>query len=301
MSHEWCIIYNPHSGKGRAARRLEAIRQSWPERIELWPTQHGGHAEELALAAANQGFRLVGAAGGDGTVHEVANGLLRAAREDVTFAVLPIGSANDYANSLELADGFGEARSRLVDVGLIRDAAGRQRHFVCCLGLGFNGLVTVESRRIRWLQGVALYGLATLRVLWRWHDCPLMTIEIDGQPATPLATLMLSVLVGRREGGFVMAPACKLDDGEFDYVRAGDLSRLEIIRLLPRLAVFGPPHNHPKVQLGRCRRIALRSSTPLAIHTDGEFFCRPEDEVTHVEIVVRPLALRVQLGLPPNG
>src|SRR5688572_7215205 len=95
-----CLIFNPASGRRRAARRLERLAPLWPEKAELLATEYLGHAALLAEQAVKEGFRRVGAAGGDGTVHEVANGLLRTGRDDVTLVVAPLGSANDYAWSL---------------------------------------------------------------------------------------------------------------------------------------------------------------------------------------------------------
>jgi diacylglycerol kinase (ATP) len=313
MAGELCVIFNPAAGKKRARGRLERLRRTWGQRIELLPTERPGHAEELAERAARAGFGIVAAAGGDGTVHEVANGILRAARPDVRFAVIPIGSANDYAHSLDWefsqlsssgsvaaarpSAGNGmlqESAIRALDVGRVRDPDGRARFFVCCLGLGLNGAVTLESRRIHRLQGMALYGLATLRALWYHYACPRMDLAFDEEPGQTTPTLMLSVLVGRREGGFVMAPQARLDDGWFDYVHAGALSRWQVLNLLPRLALSGPPSDHPKVQQGRCRRVRLRSEAPLTVHIDGEFFCTPEDRVRELEIELLPACLTVQ-------
>jgi diacylglycerol kinase (ATP) len=298
MAEELCVIFNPHSGRGRAAGRLERLRSQWGSHAAFWPTEQEGHGADLAYKAAENGFTVVAAAGGDGTVHEVANGLLSAGRPDVAFAVVPIGSANDYAHSLGVDSGAPPpAAERWVDVGTVRDARGRERYFVNCLGLGFNGKVTMEARRIKRLQGLALYGLATLRALWYHYACPPLSVSIDDQLATTTATLMLSVLLGRREGGFVLAPDAQLDDGLFDYVHTGDLSRLEVLRFLPRLALAGPPKNHPKVRLGRCRRFVLQSPTALTVHIDGEFFAQPEDDVCDLEIGLLPRALRVKLAL----
>src|SRR5262245_29714593 len=97
---ELCVIYNPAAGKRRAERRLEPVRRAWGDRAAFRPTERSGHAAELAMQAALDGFSIVAAAGGDGTVHEVGTGLLRAGRADVRFAVIPIGSANDFAYSL---------------------------------------------------------------------------------------------------------------------------------------------------------------------------------------------------------
>jgi diacylglycerol kinase family enzyme len=292
---EYCVISNPTAGRHRAARRFERLRRRFGERAVFWQTQHAGHAEELAQEAARAGFPVVVAAGGDGTVHEVANGLLRAGRPGVIFGVLPIGSANDYAHSLAHDGRPAQAGGLAVDVGVVREPGGRQRHFLCCLGLGLNGAVTLESHRIKRLQGVALYGLATLRALWYHYACPRMSLKLDDEQTQWEPTLMLSVLLGRREGNFVMAPAARLDDGLFDYVHAGALSRGEILCLLPRLALHGPPSDYPKVRQGRCRRLRLSSAVPLTVHIDGEFFSRPEDDVRALDIELMPQALQVQL------
>lgn len=293
-----CVIFNPASGKGRASRRLNQMRQLG-RAIEFRPTQAPGHAVELARQAAHEGFTTVVAAGGDGTVHEVANGLLQAGNPRVCFGILPIGSANDYFASLELEaihssqDPLGE---RTVEVGVVR-GGGREKFFVCCLGLGLNGAVTVESRKIKRLQGIPLYGLATLRALWYHYDLPRLTLAIDNQSPTQTPSLMLSVLVGKREGSFVMAPRASLSDGWLDYVHCGDLSRFEVLRFLPRLALWGPPEQHPKLRQGRCKRIALSSDKPLIVHLDGEFFCQPHDRIHELEIDVKPGALRVDPSL----
>jgi diacylglycerol kinase (ATP) len=153
--------------------------------------------------------------------------------------------------------------------------------------------VTWEARHIRALQGIALYGLATLRALYRHFQQPLLQLRLDDEPPLRLPTLMFSVLNGKREGGFVMAPLAELDDGWLNYLHTGALSRLQILRLLPRLALFGAPAAYPGVRQGRCRRIQLHSDEPLRVHTDGEFFCHPEDGVHELEIDVLPAALAV--------
>jgi diacylglycerol kinase (ATP) len=291
---ELCVIFNPAAGKGQAARRLAKLRHLWGRHVDFQPTDAAGHAIELARQAALNGFRIVAAAGGDGTVHEVANGLLLAGRPDVRFGIIPIGSANDYHASLELEPHPADQGPRTVDVGMVREPGGREKFFVCCLGLGFNGCVTLESRKIKRLQGIALYGLATLRALWYHYRCPNMELAIDDRPALTVPTLMLSVLVGRREGGFVFAPRASVSDGWLDYVHAGSLSRWEVLKFLPRLALAGPPESYPKIEQGRCRRIRLASESSLIVHVDGEFFCRPEDDIRRLEIEIRPGALRVE-------
>jgi len=292
-----CVIFNPSAARGRARHALEDLRRALGADIDFRPTQHPGHAEELAREAARAGFTTVGAAGGDGTVHEVANGLLRADRPEVIFAVFPLGSANDYAFSLGQDRKLSEvtpANTRRVDVGWVRAETGKERFFVNTLGLGFSGLVSVESRRIGWLQGILLYGLAFLRTICFHFECPNMTIAFDGS-ARSSPTLSLTVAIGKREGSFVVAPDAMIDDGLFDYLHAGKLSRLEVLRFMPRLASGGQlPKDHPQIWLDRCREVELESEAPLTVHLDGEFFALPQDPIRRLQIRILPGRLKVQ-------
>ncbi len=126
-----CVIFNPAAGKSQARQRLEAMRTACRGRFELWSTERPCHATELAREAAERGFEMVVAAGGDGTVHEVANGILQAERPGVCFGILPLGSANDYAFSVRQdrvqQKQTAEATVRLVDIGRIRINSGEQR------------------------------------------------------------------------------------------------------------------------------------------------------------------------------
>jgi diacylglycerol kinase family enzyme len=271
------------------------LQRGLGRRAEFQPTEEAGHAEELALRAAQAGFAVVGAAGGDGTVHEVANGILRAGRPEVALAVFPIGSANDYAHSLGLDADWWQTPghgTRAVDVGWVRSSHGRERYFVNGLGLGFNGAVTFESRRIRRLQGVPLYSVALLRALWYHFKAPEVHISMDGESRTA-PTLALSIALGRREGNFVLAPHAVLDDGLFDFLHAGLLRRWELVRFFPRM-VTGRLPTHPQIRYGRCREVSLSSLAPLTTHLDGELFSLPQDEVHGLEVRLLPGALSVR-------
>jgi diacylglycerol kinase family enzyme len=301
-AHELCVIFNPAAGKHRARRRLDRLRAGWGERVDFWPTERSGHAADLARQAALAGYRVVAAAGGDGTAHEVLNGLMAAARPEVRFSIIPIGSANDYAHSLGLDRDDGQApQQRAVDVGRVRSPDGREQFFGCNFGLGLNGAVTWESRHVRRLQGMALYGLATLRALRYHFRTPRMIFRIDEEPPWQSPTLLFSILLGRREGGFVLAPRAEVDDGWFDYIHAANLSRWEVLQFLPWIALFGPPEKYPKVRQGRCRRVVLQSEAPLIVHTDGEFFCLPSHDVRELHIDLLPGALTVDAGLLGDG
>lgn len=290
------VIFNPQAGRARAARRLPDWLQNASSEFELQPTSHPGHAVELARQAALDGDPVVIAAGGDGTVHEVANGLLLSERNDVVMAVVPIGSANDFAFSLKQQ--FGESQLHdehitAIDVGVL-EADGRRRFFIESVGMGLSAQVTLESRRIHRLQGLMLYGLAAVRALWK-HRPQSLSIAWDEEPCVEQPTLMLTVMLGQREGNFILAPQASMNDGLFDVVQALQLSRWGALRLLPSLAKHGPPTDHPQVALRQCHGLSVESPTPLTIHTDGEMFCETGDQITNVSIRLIPQRLRVKV------
>jgi YegS/Rv2252/BmrU family lipid kinase len=292
-----CVIFNPAAGRKRARKRLQRFLAAHEEQATFRATEYAGHAVELAHRAAEEGFATVAAAGGDGTAHDVANGILQCER-DVVFAVVPIGSANDYAHSVARQFGTGsltDDSSHAVDVGLVTAADGRQKFFIEGIGLGLAGLVTIESRKIGHLQGLALYGLAAWRALNQHATPPSVEMQMDDGPWETHPTLMLSLLLGRREGNFLLAPEALLDDGLFDVAHARNLTKWQAMRMLPRLAWCGPPASHPELWQGRCHSMRVRSSIPLAAHTDGELFCTPEENVNELEIRLLPQRLRVKI------
>jgi diacylglycerol kinase (ATP) len=260
-------------------------------------TSAPGHGVELARAAADEGFERVIAAGGDGTVNEVANGLMRASRR-ATMGVWPLGSSNDYAFALGLDGWFKAAgkgvplRPRAADVGVV--SGGRREHFYLnCAGVGFNGMVALDSRKIRWLRGMPLYALAYLRCLL-WHfRAPATRVEVDDTThSTPL--LALTVNVGVREGGFPITPAARVDDGRFDFVHVADLRRWDLIRLLPALMAGKIPADEPKIRTGTASRVRVTSDVPLCCHADGEFACVPADGVTELTFDTLPGRVTVE-------
>jgi diacylglycerol kinase family enzyme len=295
------VIYNPIAGRGKARRQIDAARAAVAPHAEVRATEGPGHAEELATRAAAEGFTRVIAAGGDGTVHEVANGLLAGPDRGVVLGIWPLGSMNDYAFTLGLTEWWKLAdRPPLdvlaADVG-VGSAGGTSRRFVNCAGVGFNGMVTIESRKIRWLRGLPLYTLAFLKAMWKHYATPTMTLDLNDRP-TVAPTLAFSVCLGQREGGFPLAAAARVDDGQFYFVHVTDLPRWKLVRYLPALITGNLPIGHPKLRVGSCGQVTVTSPAPLCVHVDGEFLCRPEDGVTGVTFDLEPHRLRVEAYRP---
>ncbi len=302
MTVPTCVIYNPAAGRGRAESLIAEVRPSFGPEVELYPTERAGQAEDLAARACERGFARVVAAGGDGTVHEVANGVLRAGRPGVIFSTWPLGSANDYAYTLGFSEWWRRRRENLptetlvADVGRIR-SGDKERFYVNSLGVGFNGMVTVEARKIRRLRGLPLYTLAFLKAGAKHFATPSMSIRFDGEECDG-PTLALTINVAQREGGFPLTPEASLTDGKFDYLHARNLRRWHLVRYLPAMARGRLPAGHPRFKLGQCRRVELRSETPLCVHADGEFFSVPEDGLTTLTVEVVPAALTVEIYPP---
>ncbi len=301
MSVATCVIVNPAAGRGQARRCLEAVRRRFGPGVEYRTTDGPWHAAELARKAAAEGFARVVAAGGDGTVHEVANGLLAAGRDDVTLSVCPVGSMNDYAYTLGLmrlwkGDGGHALDTVLADVGAAR-TAGKERFFVNGCGVGFNGMVAAEVRRLRPLCGRLLYAAAFLSSTVRHVATPNLALKLDGTDHNG-PTLSLSLNLGQREGGFRVTPDARLDDGAFEVFHVGPVCRWELIRYLPTLMASRLPTDHPHLRRGRCGRASIRATTPLGVHTDGELFALPADGVRELDVELLPRRLRVEVCRP---
>lgn len=273
------LILNPAAGKGRAGRALETTRTFLRERgVEhaLHLTEGPGHATELA-ASAPAGTVVV-ALGGDGTVHEVAKGLLRGgsaadATRGRTLGVVPLGSGNDFAFSLGL-------RPTDLNMALLRLVSGRTRMvdvamangepFLNSLGSGFDADVAVRvAASPRFLPGVAGYLYAVFASL-AVHACPHCRVVVDGELVHEGPTLLAGVQNGPRTGGgFMFAPTAEPDDGLLDVLVARGITRWETVLLLPRV-LRGTHLGHPAIGAWRGREVTVSWQEARPCHVDGE-------------------------------
>lgn len=294
----YCAIFNPIAGRRHNRQRADALAARFGADVELRPTSAPGDATRLAREAAAAGCEAVFAIGGDGTVHETAVGLIDSNNPATALVVVPVGSANDYAHQLrhEFGSRADWPQSTIAaDVGRVTVGEQPTAWFINSVGLGFSGAVTAESRSIRRLRGVLLYGLGALRAMVRHFHVDEWSVQFDDRPAETWPTLMLSLMIGRREGNFIMAPDARLSDGQFDWVHGGRLSRWDVVRLLPSLARHGPPPEYPGVRTGRCSRLTIQASRPFAAHVDGEVLTRPDHGCSSATIELVPGRLRVGL------
>ena len=221
MISTYKIILNPTAGNGNGKNAQPQIEQLFKQHnlsYSMVHTEHPGHGIELTRQAVQEGCDVIVAAGGDGTVNEVVNGLMLSKLEGAAIpplGVLCVGRGNDFAGSMgipedltggvqAMIDGF----KRTVDVG--RVAGGNYpdgRYFANCVGVGFDAITTIEVHKLPRWGGYLAFMAAVLKTVFLYNKAPLARIEFDGNVITQ-RSLLISIMNGRRlGGGFIMAPS----------------------------------------------------------------------------------------------
>ena len=277
------VIVNPIAGRGAGARLSSQIvecLQGCGLDFELVTTIAPGHATALARDATGQGSGAVVAVGGDGTVNEVLNGLIQADEnpDGTALAVLPIGTGNDFAFSAGLPLNLPEAcqvvargQSRILDVGWVQTDNEEPRYFGNGVGIGFDAIVNIESRKVKRLRGFLVYLVSVLKTMAFYYNAPQVTIRIDHADLVQ-PSMMVSVMNGHRfGGGFYMTPGSQMDDGLFDLCVAGKVSRLRMLGLVPQF-MRGSHTGDPHITMSQGRQVTVVSESPWASHVDGEIY-----------------------------
>jgi len=300
------IVANPQAGSGRdLGQGLRAAAGCFAEYgwTLSWRTTEGpGHAHALAAEAAAEGIDIVVAAGGDGTVNEVVNGLVGS---PTALAVLPAGTGNVLAGELGLvgvptplhradlvaaAEALCAGRIRPVDTGLAEPAGGPARHFVLWAGLGLDAevahILEGEGRELKRQLGPAAYGALGVKAALSAHGTP---VEVDADGEWISGRLLLGVVANvRLYGGTVdLSPEALLDDGWLDlslFMGEGSWAKLRHLgAVLTRRRAA-----RPEWRTLRAARIAISADPPLPVHLDAEPF-----GTTPVLLTVRPRSLQL--------
>ena len=299
------IILNPMADMGnawRVARDLRSITEQHGG-VDWSGTVYPGHAIELAHQAGEQGYDMVIAMGGDGTIHEVINGLMKVPEGNrPILGVVPVGSGNDFAHGINASQNPTEAltcalegKASTVDLGLMIDEHGRREYFNNTLGIGFGAVVTIRSHKLPVLRGFLMYLTAVIQTIILDHNPMAMQIETDDQKWQQ-SVIYLVICNGPREGGgFLIAPEAKIDDGLFHYAMITNVSRAMMFRIVPEV-MKGTHGRFKQVRMGTCKKFTLSADRPLYIHADGEIFTGPGTDLRKVSFEILPNALQVVRG-----
>lgn len=279
------IIVNPYAGRWKAKAAIPDIERVCQEiglDYELVVTEGPNHGIELAREAALAGFSPIVSAGGDGSINEVVNGLMQAAGNGVAgpLGVIPLGSADDLADMLGMEKEVEAAcrvilagHTRIIDVGCVNG-----RYFDNNSAVGLEPMVTITQAAMERIKGTPRYILAALKTILSHKPWHMRLVWDDGKYEGMV--VLVSVGNTRRTGGaFWMTPHAEVDDGYLDFIFAGKMGRLKLLRLLP--TTFDGSHiERPEVTYLRTTRLAIECDPPTPIQADGELF---ELSATHIE------------------
>jgi diacylglycerol kinase (ATP) len=278
------IIVNPVAGANKSTYRqwphIQSMLRESGLSFDFQYTEGAGHASELARLAASDGYRFLVAVGGDGTINEVANGLLNSTNAaTTTLGIVSTGTGNDFIKSLGIPKDYvkacqhvmGERRS-LIDVGIVEymhDGKPDKRFFINGAGVGIDAEVIEAGQSMPRLVGNTLpFVLSLLKTLPTYRNKDIR-MNIDGREES---RRVLSVVVSNGAyfgGGMRIAPQADLSDHSLDVLTIGDVGKAELLQVFPR--VYKGTHvTHPKVRMGKAQRVTIECDKRMLLQADGE-------------------------------
>jgi YegS/Rv2252/BmrU family lipid kinase len=309
------VIVNPQSAGG-------ATQNAWPRIASELASHFGsfkplftiasGHGRDLAAEAAQKGAKFIIACGGDGTISEVANGILLSGR-DTELGILPSGTGGDLrrtlsipANTRSAARILREGQTRTIDVGRVTFTTDTNEHEVrYFLGVASFGMSAAVIERVKaegsnewlpnkapqWLGGRVAFGISMLRTALRITPTSVL-VQVDDAHEVHLTVANLCIANARYfGGGMKIAPGAKLTDGKFDVIAVGDLGAFKILRNSPRLYT-GTHLSMAEVDHTLARKVIVRpvdSKDEIPLEVDGELPGR-----LPATFQILPAALRVR-------
>ena len=289
-----CVVVNPHCGQRVGRRVLERVKPIFEEagvELDIVETEYAGHAREVIQGLDLQGEDAFCAVGGDGTMHEVINGLLTRS-DDISLPIglIPAGTGNSFLHGFECLDPLEAARrivegkTRPIDVAQVT-LGDRVLYAFNIVGWGMVTDILIQSERLRWL-GENRYTVASaLEVLKGRRRSARLVIE--GEESVDDFVFVLACNTQYTGKGMRMAPYADLSDGLIDLVIVREATRRQMLRLLPK--VFDGGHVHsPLVEYVQTKEFSLIPDIDETVNVDGELMDR-----SPVHVVMMPQALQV--------
>jgi diacylglycerol kinase (ATP) len=312
----YVLIINPSAGRGagsRARPTLEKILGQAGVSYGITETSGPGDATRIARELTLGPDDVIVAVGGDGTAHEIVNGLVLGAQDRGEWAsgnpvgalgIIPIGTGDDLAwglgfppVDLEAACRFLLAdHRRVVDLGQVTDDRGRTEIFHNHLGGAFEAAVAIESTKLRRLPGMLLYLVAVARIIPQYHHPVPITVSYGGTRSTRPMLLASTANGGRTGRTFKIAPDARPDDGLLDLILASTSSILRILWLLPHFMRGTHTGLTKYVTMDRISHLVVEAPGGIPVHLDGEIY---NPSARRLEVTVLPG--RLQVVAVPGG
>lgn len=290
LSPKWFVIVNPKAGNGKGAKKWSSIQQSLQKLAIAYDfaiSQHAGHSIELAKEAVLNGYTHLAAVGGDGTAHEVVNGMLLQTQipsEKLTFAIIPVGTGNDWIRTHQIPRHYKKAvlllaagNTKKHDVGKITyhtdKGEQKERYFINIAGLAYDAFVTkaTQAKRPVWGKGQLYYLYLILKCMTSFKPTPI-TIELDDKK---LVHDFYNVTIGQcryNGGGTQLVPHAIPDDGLFALTLFKDIRPIDLIVNTTKL-YNGSIIHHKEAIHTQAKYIKLTTPVeqPAYIEADGEW------------------------------
>lgn len=289
------FIVNPVAGKGKAKKLIPEIEDAVGGMdgvdFKIVCTEKAGEAVGIASAAAGEKCDIVFAVGGDGTVNEVANGLVNTG---CAMAVIPGGSGNDFIRSFgmkgSVRDIIGEAigcERSYIDVGFINN-----RCFVNIASVGFDAEVVINKQKVeRFFLSGSLAYLAGLIITIMDRKSPYVRITADGR-SMERKILLAAIANGKYYGGGMMpTPEAAMDDGLFDICLVSAISKMKMFFLFPKF-MKGTHGSIKEVSFFRSESVLIESDEPIPVNVDGDVF---EDTRVLFKLIKRGLCVAMPI------
>ncbi len=285
------LIFNPLSGADVSQIERALTQANLDCQVEV--TRYSKHAIELAEYATKAGYELIIAAGGDGLMNEVVNGILRAEVEPLPkVGLIPLGTANDLADALKIphdlvavAQRIAAGKTRLLDVCEVNG-----HYFVNNSGVGLEAAITYLNDKIRWVKGRARYLAAAVQGVWQFKPWEMRLDWPGGSYEGPI-TLVSIGNSARTGGGFYLTPQAEPDDGLLDFVFGTWLSWGQVVLMLPQ-TLYGGHIHHSLVIYKQTTSLKITVANGTVLHADGEILAENATEINY-RIIPQKLAVIV--------
>ena len=289
------FLVNPASGKGKSKRALSTLRHL-AEKFdsELRLSRSAQDLVDQSRQAVEDGIERLLVVGGDGTLHYVTQSLVRSS---CALGIIPMGRGNDFAGDLAIPSGIEsavrfaiEGPVRQIDVGRVND-----RYFIGYCGVGFDSEAAhVAQTAPGFLVGPLPYIYGVLRTLLTFQP-PVLKVDREEEEFEDRAIFAVVCNTSRFGGGMRIAPGARVDDGELDLVVARELTKMQILRVFPK--VFTGEHiHHPAVEISQIRSAKIAVDRPLMMACDGEPIGRLDGGELAVSIEPRALMVVARPG-----
>ncbi|MDD5468455.1 MAG: diacylglycerol kinase family lipid kinase [Anaerolineales bacterium] len=298
------VVLNPYANRWYALKNKENVEAALSRHgvaYELQLTDGPNQGIDIAAQAVREGYAPIIAAGGDGTINEVVNGIMQGgasldADRLPPLGILPLGSVNDLVHNLGLPTTIPEAvevisrgRTRRMDLGMVNG-----RYFANNSAIGLEPSITLIQEKITRVRGTLRYLLATLLGVARNPSWEATVAWDGGEYHGPIS--LVTVGNGPMTGGvFYMTPHADLFDGRLTFVYGYLPTRRQILKALPRTMKPGAGSyvELPAIHEVHADWLRIRTTTPTPLHTDGEI---QEHDAQEMEYSIRPGSISVFLG-----